>query len=206
MGIWQRQGSWEKGLKNILKFRVLFFTVLCTILTLSITLLTDATEAPTFQLALPYRGLLIAAKGKDKTLYSRSAENISPRKRHNWEVSKVKQTLWGTGRGRRVYDASTQKPLYFTDTLTEKPSISRQFAQNKEPILTETLVMLDQKLSSQRLNSALKIPLQMNVSNVSILKEEKTKLHSIPWLYLILISKLDWNQNQARWWGIIECC
>lgn len=46
----------------------------------------QAAEAPTLQLAPLFRGLLIADKGKAKILYSRSEENVSHRKRHNWEV------------------------------------------------------------------------------------------------------------------------
>lgn len=46
----QRLDWWEKGLKNILQFRVLFLTVLHRIFTLSISLLTyeHTAEAPTF--------------------------------------------------------------------------------------------------------------------------------------------------------------
>lgn len=61
------------------------------ILTLLIYLMVyeQAAEAATLQLAPLFRGLLTADKGKAKTLYSRSEENVFPRKRHNREVFKL---------------------------------------------------------------------------------------------------------------------
>lgn len=59
--------------------------------------------------------------------------------------------------GRRDRDASTQKTLYFTATLAQKPNISREFAENKQKAhLNRDTVYAGSEMMVTKTHSALK--------------------------------------------------